>query len=112
MKILLDECVTKKLKRHFPPEFEVATVTESNLSGFKNGKLLAAAEKLGFDVLLTVDKNLQNQQKISRFSLTLVVLDVQKINITFMLPLLPRILKQLPFVEKGKVYFFSFKEGL
>ncbi len=42
MKILLDECVTKKLKRHLT-EFEVATVVEMNWSGLKNGKLLSVA---------------------------------------------------------------------
>jgi len=34
MKILLDECVTKKLKHHLK-EFEVYTVSEMNWNGIK-----------------------------------------------------------------------------
>jgi len=57
MKILLDECVTRKLKRHLI-EFEVRTVVEMNWSGLKNGNLLSAAVMDEFDILLTIDKNL------------------------------------------------------
>lgn len=57
MKILLDECVTKKLKRHLT-EFEVKTVVEMNWSGLKNGNLLNEAIKEKFDILLTIDKNI------------------------------------------------------
>ena len=35
MKILLDECVTKRLKKHFE-EFEVFTVSALGLSGIMN----------------------------------------------------------------------------
>lgn len=38
MKILLDECVTKKLKAYLK-DFEVSTVTALGWSGVKNGKL-------------------------------------------------------------------------
>jgi len=34
MKILLDECITKRLKKHLS-EYEVLTVRELNLSGIK-----------------------------------------------------------------------------
>lgn len=39
MKILLDECVTKRLKKHLA-EFEVFTVRELGLGGIRNGQLL------------------------------------------------------------------------
>ena len=63
MKILLavrcaDECLTKKVKRYLS-EFEVITVPEPSFSGLKNGKLLKAAVKEGFDILLTIDKNIE-----------------------------------------------------
>lgn len=57
MKILLDECATKKLKSHLK-EFEVFTVTELAWSGVKNSKLLTLCVENDFDVLLTIDKNL------------------------------------------------------
>ncbi|MGZ3873096.1 MAG: hypothetical protein ACXVJD_09275 [Mucilaginibacter sp.] len=66
MKILLDECVTKKLKSYLK-EFEVSTVTELGWSGTKNGKLLTLCVENGFEVLSTIDKNLVNQQNISSY---------------------------------------------
>ena len=63
MKILLDECVTKKLKRHLT-EFEVRTVVEMNWSGLKNGNLMKVAVEESFDVLLTIDNNLEFQQNV------------------------------------------------
>ena len=61
MKILLDECVTKRLKKHLN-KFDVFTVRELELSGIKNGKLMAYCSDNNFDVLLTIDKNLMFQQ--------------------------------------------------
>ncbi|MGI8668838.1 MAG: hypothetical protein ACR2J3_03210 [Aridibacter sp.] len=55
MKILLDECVTRKLKRHLT-EFEARTVVEMNWSGLKNGNLLSEAVAEDFDILLTMIK--------------------------------------------------------
>jgi len=40
MKILLDECVTKRLKSYLT-EFEVFTVSQMKWNGIKNGKLMA-----------------------------------------------------------------------
>jgi len=57
MKILLDECVTKRFKKHLE-EFEVFTVRELGLSGVKNGKLMTYCVENNFDILLTIDKNL------------------------------------------------------
>jgi hypothetical protein len=106
MKILLDECVTRKLKKHLT-NLEVHTVTELGLSGFKNGKLLAAAEQRGFDVLLTIDKNIDYQQNIGKFNLTLVVFDCFKSNIKYLTPLVPDFLNQLSGFQKGRTYIIS-----
>lgn len=63
MKILLDECTPRILKRRLSG-FEVATVQEMNWAGIKNGELLALAEDQ-FDVFITTDRNLRYQQKLS-----------------------------------------------
>ncbi len=57
MKILLDECLPKKLKRRLE-EHIVITVQEQGWSGRKNGELLQLAEN-EFDVFLRVERNLQ-----------------------------------------------------
>jgi predicted nuclease of predicted toxin-antitoxin system len=106
MKILLDECVTRKLKRHLT-EFEIATVVEMNWSGLKNGKLLSAAVTAEFDILLTIDKNLEYQQNINNHEIVVVVLDVEKSKIDFLLELLPKFKEQIDEYEKGKVYLIE-----
>ena len=62
MKILLDECMPRKLKRELA-EFEVYTVVEQGWNGIKNGKLMKLMVEQQFDILLTIDKNLKDQQK-------------------------------------------------
>jgi predicted nuclease of predicted toxin-antitoxin system len=56
MKILLDECIDRRLAREFV-DYEIKTVPQMGWSGTKNGALLALAAK-EFDVFITVE-NLQ-----------------------------------------------------
>ncbi len=102
-KILLDECVTRKAKKLLP-EFEVRTVSEMGFSGLKNGKLLAQAESTGFDILLTIDKNIDYQQNINKFKLTIVILEVLKSNIQYIEELLPKFKSQIGTFETSKTY--------
>ena len=101
MKILLDECVTKKLKPHLT-EFEVKTVVEMKWSGLKNGRLLSGAINEKFDILLTIDKNIEHQQNLSNYEIAVVVLDVEKSKIEFLLELLPKFKESVDKYEKGK----------
>jgi hypothetical protein len=106
MKILLDECVTRKLKRHLK-EFEVKTVVEMNWSGLKNGNLMRAAIADEFDILLTIDKNIGYQQNMSNYEIAVIVLDVEKSKIEFLLELLPKLKEQVSEFEKGKIYLIE-----
>ncbi|MEB3343162.1 DUF5615 family PIN-like protein [Okeania sp.] len=56
MKIILDECIDRRLAREFV-DYEVKTVSQMGWTGTKNGQLLALAETQ-FDVFITVDRNL------------------------------------------------------
>ena len=61
MRLLLDECVSRLLKRGFAVHgHECLTVSEVGLAGKKNGELLLLAEGK-FDVFITIDKNLRYQ---------------------------------------------------
>ncbi|PLS87696.1 MAG: hypothetical protein CYG60_00540 [Actinobacteria bacterium] len=73
MRILLDENVDKRLKRSFPEEHEVVTVTEAGWSGKKNGELLRLAKK-EFDVFVTTDKGIPHQQNVPKLGLVVAVL--------------------------------------
>jgi len=74
MKILLDECITKKLKPYLI-DFEVYTVVEMGLSGLKNGELLKNCSINNFGILLTIDKNISSQQSITKFNVSVVILN-------------------------------------
>ncbi len=60
-RLLLDECVDWRLKRFFSPKYSVRAVHEMGWQGVRNGELLQLASRL-FDVLITVDKRLPEQQ--------------------------------------------------
>lgn len=57
MRILLDECVPRPLKRELS-DYEVRTVVEMGWSGKKNGELLQLMTQAHFTILLTTDQNL------------------------------------------------------
>lgn len=63
MKILFDEDVPQKLARALPGH-EIHTVVSMRWGGIKNGALLTLIERERFDVFLTGDKNMQNQQRL------------------------------------------------
>ena len=74
MKILLDECVPRGVKRFLSGEHQILTSQELNWGGIQNGKLLALAEKEGFDLLITCDKNLPYQQRLTDRSISVLQL--------------------------------------
>lgn len=108
MKILLDECVTRKLKSHLT-EFEVNTVVEMNWSGLKNGNLMRKAIEEGFDILLTIDKNLEYQQNLNQYPLSVVVFDVKRSKIEYLHELIPDFKSKVNSFEKGKAYLLVAK---
>ena len=73
-KILLDENLPHPLANKFSSECEVKTVSEIGWAKKKNGELLDEMQKEGFDVLLTVDKNLRYQQNLDKYNMKIVVL--------------------------------------
>jgi predicted nuclease of predicted toxin-antitoxin system len=76
MRVLLDECVPKRLRRELSGH-DVVTVVEMGWSGVTNGKLLALAAT-EFDCLLTVDTNIEKQQHIP--SLRIAILLVRTVS--------------------------------
>jgi hypothetical protein len=73
MRLLIDECIDERLRLPFPGH-EVETARYANLAGLKNGRLLEAAEEAGFDVPITADQNIPDQQNLGRRKIALVVL--------------------------------------
>jgi hypothetical protein len=106
MKILLDECVTKHLKSHLI-DHQVFTVREMNWSGIKNGKLIALCVENGFDLFLTIDKNLHYQQNLNRYPLAIIILNSSSSKIEELVPFVPKFLALLPSIEKMKAYILE-----
>jgi predicted nuclease of predicted toxin-antitoxin system len=73
MRLLIDECIDERL-RLLVPGHEVETARYANLAGLKNGRLLEAAEEAGFDVLITTDQNIPDQQNLSERKIAVVIL--------------------------------------
>jgi predicted nuclease of predicted toxin-antitoxin system len=73
MRILLDECIPRKLKYSLP-DHECHTVPEAGFAGKKNDYLLDLAEEAGFDIFVTMDKGLQYQQNLAGRSMAILVL--------------------------------------
>lgn len=90
MNILLDECVPKPLKLQLP-EHTVLTVREMGWNSIKNGQLLALAAEHGFDVLLTVDRNMQYQQNSLSLPCSVIVLRSRSNRLEALLPFVPQI---------------------
>ncbi len=106
MKILLDECVTKRLKPYLT-EFEVFTVSEMKWNGIKNGKLMALSVDNSFDLLLTIDKNLMFQQNLDKYKLTIAVLNSSSSKIEELVLFMPSFKAQVDRLEKYKAYIIE-----
>ena len=106
MKILLDECVTKRLKKYLE-EFEVFTVRELELSGIKNSKLLTYCIENKFDILLTIDKNLMHQQNLDKYPVTIVVLNCLTSKIEELITFLPSFKLQVDALQKHTAYIID-----
>jgi predicted nuclease of predicted toxin-antitoxin system len=72
MKVLLDACVPRPLRK-FLPDHSVNAAQEMGWGQWKNGRLLDAAESQ-FDVFITSDQNLKHQQKVVGRKLAILVL--------------------------------------
>jgi predicted nuclease of predicted toxin-antitoxin system len=106
MKILLDECVSKRLKEHLK-EYEVLTVRELNLSGIKNGKLMTFCVENNFDILLTIDKNLMFQQNLDQYPITIVILNSRTSKVEELVNFIPSLKSQIINFQKRKAYIIE-----
>ncbi len=72
MRILLDECVPKKLAELLP-DHTVVTVPDIGWASIKNGELLNLAAS-DFDILITVDKKMAVQHSPATLKLPVVII--------------------------------------
>lgn len=73
MKILFDQGVPVPLRSRLSGH-QITTAYELGWSALKNGELVAAAERSGFELLLTTDQNLKYQQNLSARKIGVIVI--------------------------------------
>ena len=100
MRLLLDECVPKRLKRELPGH-EVQTVQDMGWAGIKNGALLKLADGR-FDALLTVDQGIEYQQNLSGLSISVVVMLAASNDVDDLRPLIPGVEQALASLRTGE----------
>ncbi len=105
MKVLLDECLPRKLKREVEANF-VQTVPEAGWASQKNGALLRLAET-AFDVLLTNDQNMEHQQNLKKFDLAFIVLVAPTNDIADLKPLMPAANELLKTIKAGEIEYIE-----
>ena len=101
MKLLLDECVTRHLKRDLA-DHEVHTLEEAGFKGLENGDLLKAASGV-YEVLITVDRNLPYQQNIVGLNIAILILAAKRNSYVRLKPLIPRALSALETMKVSDV---------
>lgn len=73
MKILFDQGTPAPLRR-FSQSYEVITASEKGWDDLSNGDLITAAERDGFEALVTTDRNLRYQQNLSARKIAIAVI--------------------------------------
>lgn len=101
MKLLFDECVPRPLRKEFG-EHSVSTIEQAGYKSLKNGDLLRAASQ-DFDVLITVDKNIEHQQNPKNVPMAILVLSARTNKLESLLPLMPSAREALGTISQGEI---------
>ncbi len=107
MRVLLDEDIPTRLRLHLGEAADVETVEYRGWKGLKNGELLRAAQE-HFDVLVTMDNHLPEQQSLQQFDLAVVVLRARNKSLTELQKLMPELEQMLDSLQSGQaVWLYS-----
>jgi hypothetical protein len=102
VRLLLDECVDERLRLLFAG-YDCQTARFANLAGLKNGRLPDAAEAAGFDVLITVDQSIPDQQNLSTRKISIVILLGATNRLKDLTPLVAAALSAISSIKQGQV---------
>jgi len=101
MKIILDECLPRRLLRDLP-DHVVTTVPRQGWAGVTNGELLKRVEP-EFDIFITMDSNVVHQQNLKNLRICLIVLHGPNSRYETLQPLLPQIKAAIATAKPGSV---------
>ncbi|MBW8875886.1 MAG: hypothetical protein JF614_13050 [Acidobacteria bacterium] len=101
MRVLLDACVPRQLGRALEGH-EVRTAIEMGWGDLDDRPLLDAMTGL-FDVFVTVDRRLPQQQRIAERSFSVVLLRARSNRLADLLPLAPALRQAISALSPGEV---------
>ena len=103
MKLLFDECVSRKVKFLFADGgHECETVRDAGFSGKENGELIALADE-HFDVLVTIDKNIRYQQNMTGRNIAILIIRPASNDLDDIRPHVPNALVALQSLKPGQI---------
>ena len=105
MKILLDESLPKRLKKHFPGHV-VKTVSDMGWKGKQNGELMALIAGK-FDIFVTPDQNMIYQINLRHAVVPIFVLKASSNRYDDLKGLIPELLKTLKSPIGKKINIFE-----
>jgi len=106
MRVLLDNNIDHRFLRLFPMH-DVAHVQKIGWDRLTNGELISTAERAGYSVLITADKNLQYQQSLKHRKISIVILNPHYADFLGTAPLVPQILAALDALPEGSFITIS-----
>jgi hypothetical protein len=99
VKVLLDECVDRRLARDIVGH-DVRTARQMSWTAVSDRELLELASG-EFDVFVTVDRNLSFQQNLAPLPILVFVLHAKTNRLSDLRPLVPRLLAAIETAPRG-----------
>ena len=94
MKCLLDHNIPEKFKVYLS-DFEVYTTKEMGWDRIENGELLTLMTNKDFNILITRDKDLSYQQNLTKFPISIILLNANNQQIKNYDSIIPKITQLL-----------------
>lgn len=102
MRLLLDECVPRPLKRDLVGH-DVHHVVDMGWSSKRNGELLGLMVAERFETLLTVDQNIAFQQNVRASGIAVLIVVARTNRVKELRPLVPQVLAALAAITAGEL---------
>lgn len=99
---MLDHNLDRRLKTYLT-EHETVTTQEQGWADVANGELLSLAEQNGFEVLLTADANIKNQQNLTHRKISILILRAFNNRLTTHVEMIEVVEKALSKIQSGEI---------
>jgi len=102
MRVLIDECIDERVRLLFPGH-DCQTARFAEFTGLTNGQLLDAAEAAGFEVLVTVDQEIPEQQNMVGRRISILILRAPTNRLRDLEAIVPAALSALQAIQPGAI---------